>query len=192
MGKWHIGFHDLSVLGLLTTTGFLAVAWMSGRRALEAARDSPALGVDVQPWWIIFAIAFLLGVNKQLNLQTLFMDLGRDLSVSYGWFESRRSVQAAFVIASGILGLIAALFALLGYRTFWFAHRRMSVGLALVACYCLLRIAEINHVPIGADDGKDTRLWPIKLAGIGLMLWGAAVPRPLPNLLHRSPRSEQS
>jgi hypothetical protein len=172
MGQWHFGFHDPSALGLLTTAGFLAVAWMSGRRALEAARDSRTPAVEVNSWWIISAFTLFLGLNKQLNLQTLFIDLGRNLSVSHGWFESRRSVQFAFVFASGILGLIAIFFALLRYRTYWRGHRCVSGGLALVAFYCLLRIAEINHVAITTGDEKDTRLWPIKLAGIGLMLWG--------------------
>jgi hypothetical protein len=144
---------------------------MSGQRALEARRSCLAVA---RPWWIVFAVTLFLGLNKQLDLQTLLIELGRNLSLSHGWFDSRRSVQFAFVLASGIIALGTALYVLCRYRTFWSAHRPVTVGLALVACYCLLRVAEINHVLVTAPAAEDTRFWPAKLAGIGLMIWGSA------------------
>ena len=50
--------------------------------------------------WLVCA----LGVNKQLDLQTLFTQLARDLAMAQGWYEERRRYQVAFIIAIGLLG----------------------------------------------------------------------------------------
>jgi hypothetical protein len=53
---------------------------------------------------------FLLGVNKQLDLQTLLGDVGRSVSTAQGWYDKRRAVQAVFVLVFAIIcGIVAIL-----------------------------------------------------------------------------------
>jgi hypothetical protein len=57
-------------------------------------------------WLLLFAIMFALGINKQLDLQTLFTEIGRSVSRSGGWYEERRAVQGLFIAAMAGFGAI--------------------------------------------------------------------------------------
>jgi hypothetical protein len=48
-------------------------------------------------WFLLTIIPFLLGVNKQIDLQTLLGDIGRAAARSQGWYQKRRAAQAAFI-----------------------------------------------------------------------------------------------
>jgi hypothetical protein len=86
-----------------------------------------------------------LGVNKQLDLQSLFTDIGRVASHHLGWYDQRRGVQKWFVIAVvGAAGGFGAWF--VGHRhAFWRRHRLFSLGLVLITIFVLLRMMSAYH-----------------------------------------------
>ena len=89
---------------------------------------------------LLAAVLFFLGLNKQLDFQTLLVEAGRDLAVSGGWLVYRRKIQAVLAvvgIVAGGLGLVAV-----GWRQWRFFRRNplTILGLALPGLYFSLRI----------------------------------------------------
>jgi hypothetical protein len=172
IGEWTPGFGDPTVLGWVVTLGYVlaaAQAWRVVRRTptqLAEARLERLL-------WGFLAVAFLvLGMNKQLDLQTALTELGRGLARDEGWYEGRRAVQRLFVVGVGIVAVVGA--AVL-FRLSLRASRDLRlavVGLAIVLAFIVVRAAAFHHVA-GRDEGAERgggALGLVELAGVILAL----------------------
>ena len=74
----------------------------------------PGIGDPTAVGWatVVFYLV-ALGLNKQLDLQSLLTAVGRDIAVAQGWYAQRKGVQLVFVavvalVGMGAIGLIAA------------------------------------------------------------------------------------
>ena len=88
-GRWRPEIGDPSVMGWATVAAYGACALL----AFWAARVRPA--DDRRCFWFWVTVGLLmvvLAVNKQLDLQTLFTDIGRQVARHQGWIEQRRTV----------------------------------------------------------------------------------------------------
>jgi len=141
----------------------------SSHRTKSAATGSLA-------WRSHSAALFLLGLNKQLDLQTTLNRLGGHLARSAGWEDYRREIQLLFFTGL-IAGICLALLKhLLGVRTFFRSHPLVTIGDALIGAYVLIRVFCIEHVDerILGYEFKDMRgLWIIEVFGLVLLLAGA-------------------
>lgn len=134
--RWRLEIGDPTFMGWFTVSAYLLAALLA-LRAWHRQRDG---------LWIAVAVGMVaLGVNKQLDLQSLFTDIGRVASHHLGWYEQRRSVQKGFVFA--VIGGAG------GFGT-WFVwhrhgfllrHKLLSSGLVLLATFVLLRIMNFYH-----------------------------------------------
>jgi 4-amino-4-deoxy-L-arabinose transferase-like glycosyltransferase len=120
----------------------------------------------------------LLGINKQLDLQSWFTQLGRDFALAQGWYVHRQAVQAAFIVA-----LTLAIFAMLFWlqratRGFGGEIRWACLGLVLVTLFVLMRAASFHHVDslLHQEFGSLRINWIMELGGIGC-IGAAAVAR---------------
>jgi hypothetical protein len=126
-------------------------------------------------WLVLSAIMFALALNKQLDLQTLFTEIGRSISRSGGWYEERRAVQGLFIAAMAGLGA-------LGLAILWWLTRgqlrdfRLTLtGLACIVCFVVIRAASFHRMDeiIGMELFGVVRMnWVLELGGIGLMAAG--------------------
>ena len=93
-GRWEAGIGDPTVVGWITVVAYGVSAALSLRCARRTA-------IGLEHWfWVGAAVALvLLGFNKQLDLQTLVTQIGRDMAMREGWYAERRVAQAAFVSA---------------------------------------------------------------------------------------------
>ena len=122
-------------------------------------------------WGRLALLILLLGINQQLDLQTLLIQSGRALAEAEGWYPYRRLVQRAFfgVFAGGFLLLVSL--AAWRWRAFLNRHRLVTLGLAILIGFVLMRAADFNHVwlkPLQAaheDSWKDY----LELLGLGLI-----------------------
>ena len=166
---WSPGIGDHSYLGWLTVLGYLVASLLCFR---AAHRDTGATNL----WRIMgFALA-VLGINKQLDLQTLLTDVGRELARSGGWYDQRRQIQRLFVVAVGLASvvLVAAAAALLKSQS---RHiRAASAGFVLLAAFICIRAASFHHID---KFLKSTMLgvrfnWTLELGGIAVIAVAAA------------------
>jgi hypothetical protein len=121
-------------------------------------------------------VLVFLGVNKQLDFQTLLIAIGRTAARTEGWYDDRRVVQKLFVgaLALALLGLVS--WAVTRHGFFLRNHRLAAVGLGFVLIYGLLRAAEIDHLELGVSSRPADQpwLWVIEVTGVMLCILGAA------------------
>ena len=88
----------------------------------------------------------VLGINKQLDLQTLLTVLGRDIAQANGLYESRREIQLIFVILFALFcfSLLVALSWWL--RGCWRRYWMPLLGVALLVSFVVIRAASFQHV----------------------------------------------
>jgi len=141
-GRWHAGIGDPTVVGWVTVLVYVVTMVLCVRTTLTARRSG-------HPWrfWAGVSMAMvLLGVNKQLDLQSWFTEVGRDLALSEGWYEERRNVQVWFI--AGLM--MVAVLLLAGLRHVldeaWHHYRTTCLGLAMLSVFVVMRAASFHHV----------------------------------------------
>ncbi len=128
-------------------------------------------------WCITAIVLILLGINKQLDLQSWFTQVMRDLAKEHGWYEARRQYQFAFVVALGAVGLLATVTAAL---VLWRVLPRIGIallGLAILVTFVVMRAASFHHIDALLHSGPLALNWWAEFGGIALIAlnaWGAA------------------
>ena len=167
---WAPGIGDPTVIGWVTVVAYFAAAWLSWR----AARHSPRLDGRSGPrvFWTLFTVALvLLGINKQLDLQTWFTLFFKQVALHEGWYERRRPVQAAFIGAVALSG-IASLAGMKVLARQWTRPIRMAlIGGVFLGCFILIRASSFHHVDqmLGMDFGGIKVNWILELGGIAFV-----------------------
>jgi hypothetical protein len=179
-GRWHIGVGDPTVLGWVATVGYFVGAALCAVCAFgrhSAAANDAHRRQERVVWRILTVAVLLLGVNKQLDLQTLFTQTGRDVAHEQGWFEHRRNVQLVFVVV--LASVVGALMAWLGWamRGVWRQQWLAGVGLTLLAAFALSRAGLFHHADeaLGAPMTASWVKWLPELAGIACIVAAAAM-----------------
>ena len=143
-GRWHAGIGDATVFGWLT----VAVYLLAVLRCVFKAYASKKFGGNYHFWIYLAAFLLLLGLNKQLDLQSWFTEALKDSAQAHGWYEQRRPVQVAFIVALG-LGMLLAL---ISFRLFlantWRHYTFTWVGIILLCTFILMRAASFHHVDL--------------------------------------------
>jgi hypothetical protein len=74
--KWRPGFSDPDLPGLIITRAYALTALLCFRRALKERRGSDGKNGHSKAWFLYAIALILLGMNKQLDLQTLLIQIG--------------------------------------------------------------------------------------------------------------------
>jgi hypothetical protein len=126
-------------------------------------------------WLGLTLVLLLLGINKQLDLQTVLTEVGRIVSKAEGWYEIRRRVQLAFIFFVAIVGLATFRAVLLLARGELRNLRAVLAGTLFIICFVTIRAASFHHIDLflGSDIGGFKMNWVIELGGILFIIWGA-------------------
>jgi hypothetical protein len=154
------------------TWGPVVLALLGQRRRLAALPEA----VRMSALWGALAIGLLLlGINKQLDLQTALTEIGRIMAAKQGWYERRQRVQIDFIIGVVLVGLwlVRSVFLLAGQNL-----PRLGValmGIVFLCCFVAIRASSFHHVDhlLGADLGGLKINWIMELGGIALVGFGA-------------------
>lgn len=175
---WRPGIGDPTLMGWITVGGYGAAAMLCARRVRHAAVGEPfrGSGPNVLFWGALVAALLLLGVNKQLDLQSWLTWTVRRIAWEQGWYEHRRVMQAAFVVALALamiagLGLAAAKLRHASRRA-----RTALLGAAFLTGFVITRAASFHHVDVLLRmDLAGTRInWLLELGGIALIAAAAS------------------
>ena len=200
VGTWSPGIGDPNVIGWLTVVAYLwasylcflnhrtwravagsatrgawvpvALALLGQRRRLAALPE----GVRMSALWKAIAVGLLLlGINKQLDLQTALTEFGRIVARRQGWYDRRQRVQIDFIIGIVLVGiwLVRSVLLLAGQNL-----PRLGLallGIVLLCCFVAIRASSFHHVDhlLGADLGGLKINWIMELGGIALVGVGA-------------------
>jgi hypothetical protein len=118
-------------------------------------------------WWLLAIGLVFLGVNKQLNLQTLMIILGRRAAFAGGWYKYRRLVQALFAAAFALLGFGFLAFFAARAKRFILKNRLGFAGVLVLSFFVILRAATISHIDefLGVDLKDDAWAWTLEICG---------------------------
>jgi hypothetical protein len=146
--QWSPGLGDNSPMGWLTVMVYLTAASVAGVAAW-AQTGQEALFRRERRFWIFAAgVMLLLGLNKQLDFQSLLTMIARCNAQLTGWYDTRRQVQEVFIliVAAGglaVVGLLALLLRGIMHRV-WPA----LLGLGFVSAFVVIRAASFHHVDV--------------------------------------------
>ena len=155
-GNWHLGIGDPTPVGWITAFAYLAASlacamvWTADRRARRQGRPGSPV------FWLTLALLLLfLGINKQLDLQTLLNDIGRRKARAEGWYGNRRYYQTMFIAAVTVAGLFAiGVFSWLA-RKQWKRSLLGLLGTVFLFVFVLIRASSIHHVDVALSSGSS-------------------------------------
>ena len=168
-GRWRLGIGDPTIMGWITAAAYLftaAVCWSACKRHKKNENCREA------SFWLLLTLIFIiLGINKQMDLQTLLTEFGREISKSLGWYESRHSVKKIFLAVLGLGCLMFFYFISRYYNNVWQANKLACAGVIFLAVFIVVRAMTFQH--IFKSDFAGFVKWILELGGIGLVLAGA-------------------
>ena len=183
-GRWTLGIGDASWAGWLTLAAY-AVAACLALLAYRSCRPEAGRLDRIHPhearhqrllarFWLVACVTLtVLGVNKQLDLQSLFTQLLRDAAHQQGWYDSRRSYQFAFVViiaGAGVVGVVAMA---------WVWRRVLDrvwialLGLMWMMSFVVIRAASFHHVDTFLRSITRAGTVAFELSGIAMVAAGA-------------------
>ncbi len=170
---WHPQFDNPNFLGWSVVAAYLLAAVSCGWAALKADKLVSEGG---KTWWLLAVGLLFLGINKQLNLQTLMIVMGRRAALAGGWYERRRFAQAVFCAAFALLGLCLLGFFSAHAKRFIPKNRLAFAGVIVLLSFVVLRASTINHAnELFGVELKDAHwAWVLELCGSILIALSAA------------------
>ena len=178
-GRWHPGIGDPTVGGWITVAAYFSAALLaySAQRLHSddlANKAGSANAKSLALFWLLVAgTLVLLGINKQLDLQTWLTEVGRDLAQAQGWYAERRPIQALFVAALTIVGLAGMAILIVILRRLFRQVGDGLFGLGLLVTFIAVRAASFHHVDQLLKSGVVRLNWALELGGIGLIALSA-------------------
>lgn len=147
IGSWTVGIGDPTVGGWLTVGLYLTAvgaSWYVLRAGDGLPR--PLQANEQWVWRALTAMLLVLGINKQLDLQSALTEIGRYVANHQGWYSERGRVQVAFIAGIAVIGatlLTALLYLASGapFPTLW----AIGGGVCL-AVFVVIRAASFHRV----------------------------------------------
>jgi len=175
---WRPTIGDPSFMGWLTVAAYAVAAVLAFVAAATLrAGDDPAADRRRRRLWLGVALLMsFLCVNKQLDLQTLFTKIGRDVALRGGWYDSRRIVQFLFVLAVAAAGVGTLVLVVRKTRLIIKEQKLLLVGVCFLLSFIIIRALSFHHVGefLGRGIFGFRMNWLLELTGIGLIAAAAA------------------
>jgi hypothetical protein len=168
---WRPALGDPHAFAWVIVAVYLLASWF----CLAAGR-SQSIGshgrIDLwfRRFWMVLAVLMLgLALNKQLDFQTLFTQLGRAIAKRRGWYAERRSIQTVFVLGCAVVGIVGLIASGYFLRSRWRRCGLAYLGVVMLGAFITVRAASFHHVNVMKYDVSQTPIWTIA----GLELGGA-------------------
>ena len=175
-GRWVPSIGDPTVMGWATVVVYFIVALLCFKAAAVSLSVEEKHIKSVKIFWsVLFLFLIFLGINKQLDLQSLVTQIGKDMAISQGWYKDRRMVQFIFIIFIGVFGVTGLTMLIIIYR-----HTYLGIKIALTGClflfgFILVRASSFHHM----DEFINFQLagvkmnWLFELGGLSIIAGGA-------------------
>jgi len=172
--------NDPTLIGWITlvmyiiAAGLCAAAWLRARdrrhwpRRVGSTLDIARPAAESRFWAALTMLLILLGINKQLDVQTLLTEGAKRLAQAQGWYDRRAAVQVVFTVlaCAGLAGLLF-MFARLTWGA-WGRHLLSLLGVSLILAYVVVRLMNIEGMDerVGVDFSLVEDLWAVEWAGL--------------------------
>lgn len=170
-GRWRPGIGDPTVMGWLTVLAYFAATALCIVNVLAARRTR----INDRFWLVMAVMMGALALNKQLDLQTWFTQVGRDMAMAQGWYAQRRLVQVTFISVLCATAIGCTVWLRHWLAASWRAYRVVCVGVALLWVFIIARAATFHHVDvlIGLNLGALHLNHVLELGALATVMAGA-------------------
>lgn len=142
-----------TVYGLLAAIAYFVTAWLCYRN-WNKARQKPPHRSRVRlrsrarrRFWLIATLVLLaLGVYKQLDIQTLFTDIGRVTAKQEGWYAIRRGFQREFIAVVAAVSVLCCITLPLLARRVGSWEMTGTIGLIILTAFVTIRAVSLHHI----------------------------------------------
>lgn len=175
--SWQADFGDRSLYGWLTTLAYFIVFFRAAYLAYTAK-----LNIESPAFWLSIAmLLLLLGLNKELDLQTNITQYFRGLAREQGWYADRRYFQKMFIF--GIMLMTPVFLFLLRYqiKQAWKHYKLVLLGLVFLFVFVFIRAASFHHVDtvLNHTIGRMRYYQGLELIALMVMLLGSYMCKPI-------------
>ena len=166
-GRWAPSIGDPTVMGWVTVVVYFTVAII----CLKAATTENANKSEKLFWFYLTFFLIALGINKQLDLQSLLTQTGKDLAIAQGWYKDRRFIQMGFIILIGLLGVTGTIILLKTYRNANTAIKIAFVGCIILFVFIIMRASSFHHMDlfINMEFVGAKMNWLLELGGLAII-----------------------
>jgi hypothetical protein len=174
--QWRLRIGDPTVIGWIITIAyfltFILCLWAGiSARKRETQNDTPEnkgllIGIAI--------LLLLLGINKQLDLQTLLAIIGRKLAEAQGWYNIRRFIQMVFIVVVTLMVLFSLAIWFRWMKRRWRRYGLHFVGTVLILLFVVIRASSIEHVTFRHSAGHSSVLYMLLsiLELVGILIIG--------------------
>ena len=177
--SWPAKMGDPTIAGWLITASYGVAGWLCvhAMNAVSASPSEPRYSRRQLAWfWAIAAAAVLgLGINKQLDLQTLAIELGKSIVHMEGWTANRVALKLVLLGAVGASSLLALAWLHARGNRSGRAPQLAIGGLLLIALYAMVRALAFSSLSrlVGGYTAGGRFGWLLELSGVALVAGGA-------------------
>lgn len=167
---WHPTIGDPSVMGWITVGVYFLVSILALRLVMNSRQMFPSGLYRMQRrfWLIVCLLMLALGINKQLDLQSLITAIGRFYVERNGWLEYKRPIQVGVIVSILMIAVLCLL--LFVYRmnhllkTNWLA----IAGLTTLMVFIVSRATSFHQMDtfISTDILGVRFNWLMELGGL--------------------------
>jgi len=168
MGQWRPTIGDPSFMGWFTVGSYFCCAILGAIMVfVNRKRDREFLLF----WSTISLLMILLGINKELDLQSLFTEVGRQIARAQGWIDYRRTVQFWFIVVFGTTVMGAFLLFVIMMKDLFRRFTLAFSGLFFLLGFIIIRASSFHHFDeiLGFRVFELKMNWVLELAGIYLI-----------------------
>ena len=164
-------------MGWVTVAAYFLTALIALRLVLNSRRWFPA---DIYPaqrrfWLVVFLLMLALGINKQLDLQSLITEMGRYYAARDGWLEYKRYVQVGVIISILAVAAVSLSFFFIRMRQLLRINWLAIAGLTCLLVFIISRATSFHHMDIfiGVSILGARVNWIMELGGLAAIALSA-------------------
>ena len=183
MGSWRPEIGDPTFMGWFTTGSYFFCAITAFFVAFLARKEDRRVFFL---WGAIAVLMTFLGINKQLDLQSLLTEMGRQVARAQGWMDHRRIVQFWFIVIFGTSALAMFIWFAMTMRDVFRRFRLAFLGLFFLLGFIIIRAASFHHFDevLHWNISGARMNWVLELSGIFLIVFAGLKEMILPIFKH--------
>jgi len=136
---WSPGIGDPTVWGWFTVANYMIAFFLAVRAGRKDWRHAKF-------WTFTSVLMLALCINKQLDLQSLLTEIGREFARRYDWYQKRQYVQMVFIKSIIFASVLAGTILLFAFRKSQATIIGATIGMALLTSFIAARAASFHHM----------------------------------------------
>ena len=168
--RWRPQISDPYPLAWATVVAYLVAAVGCGLCAWRAKRIFGSRDVNIHRmiWWFMCAIMLFLGINKQLDFQTLFTQVIKLLARHWGIYELGKRAQKYFLLGLALVSVGGLAWIAWRIRHAWRRYIILIAGALFVVRFVIVRVGTFYGVrlpQLSTLTGGLRFNWLLEIAG---------------------------